>query len=457
LTRDLLLIGFLGLLVLAAAWWSARLRSAGYNSLLTRKLLHVLAIGSCAVGLLWLDQVTLLLWIALGVYPLLVWLVVKKQFQHEERRPAWGILWFPPAMFLVWFITGSNQITAAAMAVLAISDAAAALVGASLKRLEFSLTGDRKSLPGSAAFFFSAFALLLLFREMNILHISFGVVCLAALCGTLLEAMGTAGRDNLFVPVGVALALTVHDSLMLTTSAWLLLPLCFLLFRRGWLSVSGAVAAWLMAVGIIAFGGIYWLLPPLMFLVLGTLLGKLPGKTAQDVKQGRARDHIQVWCNGGIALLALWLGGEHGQLLFLISMAISCADTCSSELGTRFGRKTVHPLTLKPMMSGTSGGMSLWGTLAAVPAALLIALCAETPEAWLTITLAGFSGMCLDSIFGALFQAKFLHADGLIREHSGPGAKQIQGVFLVNNDVVNVASNAAVTGISALLLLIPFG
>ncbi len=452
MTRDFLLIGFLGLLVLAAALLSAHLRSAGYNSLFTRKLLHVLAIGSCALGLLWLEQAVLLLWITVAVYPLLLWLVVKKQFQREEGRPAWGILWFPPAMLLVWVITGSLQISAAAMAILAVSDAAAALVGASLKRLEFTLTGDRKSLPGSAAFFLSAFALLLVFRELHILHISLGVVCLAALCGTLLEAMGTAGRDNLFVPVGVALALQANVTSILAVVAWLLLPLCFLLYHRGWLSASGAISAWLMAVGIIAFGGIYWLLPPLVFLVTGTLLAKLPGKTAHDVKQGRARDHIQVWCNGGIALLALWLGDKHGSLLFLISIAISCADTCSSELGTRFGRKTVHPLTFKPMMSGTSGGMSLWGTVAAVPAALLIALFAETPEAWLMITLAGFSGMWLDSIFGALFQAKFRYADGLIRENPGPGATQIQGLFWVNNDVVNVASNAAVTGIAALLL-----
>lgn len=453
MTRDLLLIGFLGLLVFAAALLSARLRSAGYNSLFSRKLLHVLAIGSCALGLLWLEQAALLLWITVAVYPLLVWLVVKKQFQREERRPAWGIIWFPPAMLLVWVISGSVQITAAAMAVLAVSDAAAALVGASLKRMEFTLTGDRKSLPGSAAFFLSALALLSLFRELHILEVSVAVVCLAALCGTLLEAMGTAGRDNLFVPVGVALALQAKDTTLLTAGAWLLLPLCCLLYFRGWLSASGAVAAWLMAVGIIAFGGIYWLLPPLAFLVTGTLLGKLPGKTAHDVKQGRARDHIQVWCNGGVALLALWLGGEHGNLLLLISIAISCADTCSSELGTRFGRKTVHPLTFKPMMPGTSGGMSLWGTLAAIPAALLIALFAETPEAWLMITLAGFSGMWLDSIIGALFQAKFRHADGLIREHPAPDAKKIQGLFWVNNDVVNVASNAAVTGIAALLLM----
>lgn len=428
------------------------MRSAGYNHLFSRKLLHVLAIGSCAWGLLWLEHAVLMLWITAGVYPLLFWLVVNKQFQREEDRPAWGILWFPPAMLLVWFLTRNMQITAAAMAVLAVSDAAAAVVGASLKRLEFTLTGDKKSLPGSAAFFVSAFVLLYVLREFHFLDVSLGIICVAALCGMLLEAMGTAGRDNLFVPLGVALALQANDTDILTAGAWFLFPWCFLLYIRGWLSASGAVAAWLLAIGIIAYGGIYWLLPPLLFLVSGSLLGKLPGKTAHDAKHGKARDHIQVWCNGGVALLALLLDAKHGGLLFLISLAISCADTWSSELGTRFGRKTVHPLTFKPMMAGASGGMSLLGTLSAVPAALLMALFAETPASFLWITVAGFSGMWLDSIFGALFQAKFLHADGRIHETEAAAAVQVQGLRFVNNDVVNVASNAAVTGLAALLL-----
>jgi uncharacterized protein (TIGR00297 family) len=452
LTGDFILLAELGLLVLASVGLSLALRRAGMSRLFSRKLLHLVAIGSIALGLFQLENPRLIMWITAAVYPLLFWLVSKKQFQHEDTRPAWGILWFPPAMFVVWACTGSAVITAVSMAVLAVSDAMAALVGASLNRMEFRLTADKKSIPGSLTFFLSAFGLLSGFKHFGFIQSSDAVLLMAALCGMLLEAMGSAGRDNFFVPVGVALALQAPDHLLLTIGVWLLLPICYLFYKRAWLSASGAVAVWCLASGIISFAGPWFLLPPLLFLIAGTLLGKLPGKKAQDEKQGKARDHIQVWSNGGVALCALWLGGQYGQLLFLISIAISCADTCSSEWGTRFGKTTWNPISFKQMPGGESGGMSLAGTLVAIPAAALIALFAWNTKQFVWITLAGFAGMWLDSILGALVQVKYISPQGTVSEISGPGLQVHSGWRFVNNDVVNISANALTTASMALLL-----
>ena len=453
LLHDTITIALLGMLVLAAVGFSARLLQAGGNKLVSRKLLHVMAIGCCAFALGGLHVPALMIWITALVYPLLAWLVSRKKFQHEDTRPAWGILWFPPAMCSIWYFSGSPAITAAAMGVLAISDAAAALIGASLGRMEFTLTGDKKSIPGSIAFFITALAFLAACRSGGMILGSNGILLMAALCGTLLEAMGSGGRDNFFVPVGVALALSAPDMPELTLGAWLILPLCYLLFRLGWLSASGAVAVWCLAMGIVACAGAAFLLPPLVFLVLGTLMGKLPGKKSQDSKQGKARDHLQVWCNGGVALLALWLGGTVGPLLFLISIAISCADTCSSEWGTRFGKITVHPFTLKRMSSGESGGMSLAGTMAALPAAACIALFADDTQQLLWVSAAGFAGMWLDSLLGATIQAKFKTPEGAVAESFLQGYTLQSGWRFVDNDLVNILSNALTTTMAAFLIL----
>jgi len=99
------------------------------QKLAARKVLHILAVGACALAM-WKLESTWLLWAAVAaVYPALVWLVGWKGFWEEDNRPAWGILWFPPAMLLAWFLSGQDrEITALSMGILAFSDAIAAWV-----------------------------------------------------------------------------------------------------------------------------------------------------------------------------------------------------------------------------------------------------------------------------------------------------------------------------------------
>jgi len=264
----------------------------------------------------------------------------------------------------------------------------------------------------------------------------------AALVCTLLEAMGAAGRDNLWIPVGAALALVHPLPDQLSFELALLALGCLLAFRSRFLTASGAVAAWLMAAGIVWLAGPVWLWPPLLFLLSGSLLGKLPGRGGQDRKSGKPRDHIQVWSNGGLALACLLgmdtIGREMALQLFLVSISVASADTWSSELGARFGGKPYDIIRWKPMRPGVSGGVSILGTLAAVPGAILPLI--TFPESW-SLAAVGFLGMLIDSILGSSLQARFLDAEGEMHENEAPGLVLSGGFRWMDNDRVNWLSN----------------
>jgi len=419
------------------------------QKLAARKVLHILAVGACALAM-WKLESTWLLWAAVAaVYPALVWLVGWKGFWEEDNRPAWGILWFPPAMLLAWFLSGQDrEITALSMGILAFSDAIAAWVGAGLNRGVFYLTSDKKSLPGSLGFFASAVVLLWLFKPtLDLEHILW-----AALVCTLLEAMGASGRDNLWIPVGAALALVHPLPDQLSFELALLALGCLIAFRLRFLTASGAVAAWLMAAGIVWLAGPVWLWPPVLFLLSGSLLGKLPGRGGQDRKSGKPRDHVQVWSNGGLALACLLgmdlIGRETALQLFLVSLSIASADTWSSELGARFGGAPYDILRWKPMRRGVSGGVSLLGTLAAFPGALLPLVL--FPEAY-PLAAAGFLGMLIDSLLGSSLQARFCDAEGNLYENEAPGLVLAGGFRWMDNDRVNLLSN-----LITLLIVLPW-
>ncbi len=418
---------------------SALLGRLHSSQLAARKVLHLLAVGACALAM-WKLETTWFLWVAVAlVYPVLVWLVGWKGFWEEDNRPAWGILWFPPAMLLAWLLCGKDrEITALSMGILAFSDAIAAWVGAGLNRGVYYLSSDKKSLPGSLGFLASAASLIWIFKpELGVEHIAW-----AAMVCTLLEAMGAKGRDNLWIPVGAALALVHPLPDYLSLELCLLALGCALAFRIGFLTASGAVAAWLMAAGIVWLAGPVWLWPPVLFLVSGSLLGKLPGRGGEDRKSGKPRDHIQVWSNGGLALACLLamdvIGKEMALKLFLVSLSVASADTWSSELGARFGGTPYDILRWRPMRRGVSGGVSLLGTLAAFPGALLpLVLFTETYH----LAAAGFLGMLIDSILGSSLQARYCDAEGNLSETESPGLVLAGGYRWMDNDRVNLLSN----------------
>jgi uncharacterized protein (TIGR00297 family) len=255
------------------------------------------------------------------------------------------------------------------------------------------------------------------------------------------------------------------------------------LIKWNWLTVSGALMACTLAfvVMILAKWSIF---PLITFLVLGSLAGKIRAnaKDGGDAKQGKARDHWQVLANGGIfmllAMLAFlndsgWLKsilGIHTEvlrfsetchLLAIISLAVSCADTLSSDFGRVWGGSPRNIITGKRMLKGVSGGVTGAGFVGAFLGAVSIAIFVFWTELsslgssvstfWL-IAVFGFIGSILDSVLGVLFQAKYLDEMGNQVDSSDGGRRSMAaGYRWITNDVVN-----AVTGILMLLVAVMY-
>jgi uncharacterized protein (TIGR00297 family) len=98
---------------------------------------------------------------------------------------------------------------------------------------------------------------------------------------------------------------------------------------------------------------------------------------------------------------------------FAASFAAKLADTFGSEIGKRWGRRTVLITSLKPVPPGTEGAISLEGTLASLIGSGLMALVMQQlglligAGAWLLVTVIGLVATVLESLIGAGLQQRW--------------------------------------------------
>ncbi|MCC6147085.1 MAG: DUF92 domain-containing protein [Anaerolineaceae bacterium] len=197
-----------------------------------------------------------------------------------------------------------------------------------------------------------------------------------------------------------------------------------LAYRARSLNLPGALAAAGLGTVVFGLGGLHWAVLLLTFFVSSSALSRLFGKRKtrfnEKFAKGSQRDAAQVLANGGIGgvfvLLHLVFPGAHWPWMgFAGAIAAVNADTWATELGVLSHSIPRAITTGKPVERGTSGGVTIEGTLAAVLGAALIAALAAlmaAPEAgkvgditFLIITLSGLAGSLLDSLLGATLQA----------------------------------------------------
>lgn len=247
----------------------------------------------------------------------------------------------------------------------------------------------------------------------------------------------------------------------------------FVAWKAGALSSSGALAACLTGTLIFGLGGLSWAILLLTFFISSSVLSRaFAGRKAvlsEKFSKGSQRDWGQVFANGGLgALLATayaLLGGHSGLwFAFIGAMAAVNADTWSTEVGVLSTATPRLITTGRAVERGTSGGITLLGTLAALSGAALVGLIAWLliPEGTFvqvvgTAAFAGLAGSLLDSLLGATVQAIYrcLFCGKETERHPyhtcGTETVHVRGWSRLGNDEVNFLCSLAGAGVALLI------
>ncbi len=256
----------------------------------------------------------------------------------------------------------------------------------------------------------------------------------------------------------------------------LAIVIAVLAWRVGSLSASGAWAAALTGGLIFGLGGLPWAVLLLTFFITSSVLSrafkKRKASLADKYSKGDRRDWGQVLANGGVgALIAMaYFFAPHRDWIWLAfagTMAAVNADTWSTELGVLSPSMPRLITNRQKVEKGTSGGVTLIGTLAALGGAVLVALMAIifNPNPWWPsflgiILLAGLLGSLVDSVLGATVQAIYWcptckkETERHPSHTCGTQTSQIRGWSWVNNDLVNFVCSLAGAVTAAVLWLL---
>jgi uncharacterized protein (TIGR00297 family) len=240
----------------------------------------------------------------------------------------------------------------------------------------------------------------------------------------------------------------------------------FTAYRAHSLTKSGAWGAFLEGTIIFGLGGWKWAVLLMAFFVSSSALTRLFGKKKASLNEkfdkGGTRDVGQVLANGAIASIFAGLhfffpAASWTWLAFAASLAAVNADTWATELGVLSPSLPRLITSWKPVERGTSGAISLYGTLAAAGGAALIAilgaLLGPAGHGWANleiILIAGLLGSLFDSFLGATVQAIYRCPQCEKETEKHPlhtcctKTVQIRGWSWLNNDMVNLG--CALTG-----------
>ncbi len=251
------------------------------------------------------------------------------------------------------------------------------------------------------------------------------------------------------------------------------LSIGLLAWRAGALSRSGAWAATATGGLVFGLGGLAWGVLLLTFFVSSSALSRTftrrKAELSEKFSKGSQRDWGQVFANGGLgALLALAQAAYPGQIwpwvAFAGAMAAVNADTWATELGVLNPRPPRLITSGQVVARGTSGGVSILGSLAALGGAGLIALFAcFFPPGGLAlaaaVTLAGVAGSFFDSLLGATLQAIY-YCPACQKEterhpqHScGTPTVRQRGWRWLDNDWVNFSASLVGAGLALVVWL----
>ena len=375
----------------------------------------------------------------------------------DRERGVHGIIYYPLAvlLLLVAFPTRPD-IVAAAWGILAIGDGLATLAGRAIGGARWPWNRD-KTVSGTLAFAAGGAAAGVLLAwwcrpavvpPPPILFIVVAPVA-AAIVAALVETIPVRLDDNLSVAAASGAVLWAASFIAidrLPDAAAILaarLPVAILLnaavawagYRARTVTAIGALAGALIGITIYTCAGWPgWLLLLVTFVAASSAsrMG-LTRKTLLGIaeERGGRRGAGNAIANTGVAAVASTIAltatdPALAMLAYATALAAGGSDTIASEIGKAYGRRTWSITSLARVPPGTSGAMSLEGTLAGVAGAAALGLIAIAlgliPRSALWIVVAASTaGSLLESWLGATLEA--------------PG--------ILNNDMLNFINTAA--------------
>lgn len=187
----------------------------------------------------------------------------------------------------------------------------------------------------------------------------------------------------------------------------------------------------------------------------------------EKLAKGATRDWRQVAANGGAAGLFSIIYLFNHDMIWLVGFAVCLAsansDTWASEIGSLSKQEPLYIRTFKRVEKGTSGAISLLGSLASLAGSFLISIIGY----WLfdlsffltaLVFIFGYLGNVIDTLIGAFYQQVYVCKECGIetekKRHCDCPATRIKGSIFVDNDMVNFLSGliAAIAAIGVLYL-----
>ena len=226
-------------------------------------------------------------------------------------------------------------------------------------------------------------------------------------------------------------------------------------WRLRWLTADGAAAAAAVGGTVLGFGGWQVGAALAVFFVSGTVLTRVGRHRKRQPEHLRGgRDAGQVLGTGGVAAVAALAwglqvlpDGVHAALVraMLGALAAAAADTWAAEVGMLSPSPPRLITTWAYVPAGTSGGVTLVGSLAGVAGAVLVAAvgAGRDPELFTAAWIAGTVGMLTDSLLGATVQAAYRLPDGTTSETPADGAAHVRGLRWMTNSTVNALATLA--------------
>lgn len=226
------------------------------------------------------------------------------------------------------------------------------------------------------------------------------------------------------------------------------------------LTTAGLVHAW--ALGILIWVCLGWsgYTVIMFYFLMGSAVTKvgIAQKEAEGIAEKRsgARGPENVWGSAftaalcAVGILVCFLVPSPSTLLiarllalgYVASFSTKLSDTCASEIGKAYGKRTFLITTLQPVPRGTEGAISLEGTAAGIIASMAIAVVGWrvgliTPSEIIICMIAAFIATNIESVIGATLQTQ---------------------VEWLSNELVNVVNTliGAVTAI-AIAIILQFG